>query len=223
MQQKIVLVVGSPKGSKSTSAALGKYLIEKLSQQDFRMETAYIYPSLKTEETRQRFLSVIAGADIIILAFPLYVDSPPYGVIKVMEIITDRQITPVNTGKQKLAAIINCGFPEARQNDTALAVCRKFAAESGMEWLGGLSLGGGGAIDGRPLDCIGGMARNVKKALDAAASDIAGGRPISRRALDLMARPMMPIWLYLLGGNWGWKSQARKSGVRNGINDCPHG
>lgn len=223
MEQKILLVVGSPKGLKSTSAALGQYLIDKLTQQGARTETAYIYPSLKTETGQQKFFSLIDATDIIVLAFPLYVDSPPSGVMKVMEIIKERRRTLAGTAKQKLAVIINCGFPEAHQNDTALAICRKFAAESEMEWLGGLSLGGGGAIDGRPLDSIGGMARNVKLALDASAPDIAVGNPISGRALDLMAKPMMPVWLYLLAGNRGWKSQSRKNGVSNRINDCPHG
>jgi len=52
--------------------------------------------------------------------------------------------------------------------------------------------------------------------------DIASGRSISKEAFDLMAKPMMPVWLYLLGGNWGWKYKAKKNGVSKRINECPH-
>lgn len=46
-----------------------------------------------------------------------------------------------------MVGIVNSGFPEAFHNDTALAILRRFAAETGFQWAGGLALGGGGTID----------------------------------------------------------------------------
>lgn len=218
--QHILLIVGSPKGSKSTSGVLGKHLIDKLPH--INTDIVYLYQSLKTEQNQHIFLSRVDNADIIVLAFPLYVDSPPAAVMRAMELINQRRKNVANPRKQKIMAIINCGFPEAHQNDTALAICRKFAFESEFEWLGGLTLGGGGAVDGQPLDKLGRMSRNIKKSLDMAATDIANGGSISKEAFDLMAKPMMPVWLYLLGGNWGWKCIAKKNGVIKRINECPH-
>lgn len=222
MHKQVLLVVGSPKGLKSTSAVLGHYLAGKLPGDVFNTEPLYIYHDLKKEESGQQFLAKFDNADIIILTFPLYADSPPSAVIQAMELMTGRRSSMTAPKRQSLMVIINCGFPESSQNDTALSICRKFALEAGIEWTGGLSLGGGGAIDGRPLDEIGGMARNVKRALDIAAFDIAGGRPVSEEASDLMAKPMMPVWLYLLGGNWGWRFQARKNRAGGKLNDRPY-
>ncbi len=38
------------------------------------------------------------------------------------------------------------GFLKPAKNSTAVAICRRFAFEAGIEWAGGLSLGGGGAV-----------------------------------------------------------------------------
>ncbi len=105
---------------------------------------------------------------------------------------------------------MNSGFPEASQNATALRICRRFADEARFEWAGGIALGGGEAIGGRPLAKVGGMARNVVRALDLAASELAAGRPVPEAAIRLMARPLVPTWLYLLFGRRGWRRRAAR-------------
>ena len=52
------------------------------------------------------------------------------------------------------------------------------------------------------------MVRNVVRALDLAADTMAEGRPVPAEAVALMAKPMMPAWVYTLAGNWGWKRRA---------------
>ena len=102
---------------------------------------------------------------------------------------------------QQLVAISNSGFPEAEYNLPALDICETFAEESGTEYLGGLGLGENAIIDGRPLESLGRRTKNVRAALDMAAADIAAGRPISKAAIDLMAKPMVPKWIYVRFGS----------------------
>ena len=38
------------------------------------------------------------------------------------------------------------------------------------------------------------------------------GRPVPPEAVELMAKPLMPNWIYTLFGNMGWKRQAKQYG-----------
>ncbi|MFX1520593.1 MAG: hypothetical protein ACFFCD_11815 [Promethearchaeota archaeon] len=217
-----LLLIGSPKGFKSTSNSLGTYLLDRLNERDFATEKLHIHRLIKSDKGKEDLLLAVNASDIIILAFPLYIDSLPASVIKAMEFIATRRRTMTNLKKPKFIAISNNGFPEASQNDVALDICRIFAKESDFEWVGGLACGGGGSIDGRPLEDIGGMVRNVKKALELTAAAIADRSSVPKEAVDLMAKPLVPSWLYRWFANYGWKRQAKKHGVRNRINDQPY-
>jgi hypothetical protein len=193
-----------------------------LQEAGLETEKVYIHPSLKSDEGRANLLRVVNGSDLLILAFPLYVDSPPSPVIAALELIAEHRKMSKKPKSQKLLAIANNGFPEARQNNTALAICRRFASETGIEWVGGLALGGGEAIAGKPLDEAGGMVRNVKKALDFAAAALAEGKSVPKEAEALMAKPIAPVWMYVWFGNRGWKRQAKKYDAQNKLWDRPY-
>jgi len=104
-------------------------------------------------------------------------------------------------------------FPEAGQCDTALAISRRFASEVGMKWLGGLALGQGGAIEGKPLTEAGGKARNARKALDLAADALANDLPIPEETVSLMAKPIVPRLFYNMLINRMWKKRAKRFGA----------
>ena len=123
---------------------------------------------------------------------------------------------------QRLAAIVNCGFPESSQNETALRICQQFAREAGFEWAGGLALGAGQSINGRPLADLGGMVRNIAAALDLAAGALAEGGSVLGEAVTAMASPMMPAWTYSLFGGIGWRLQARQHGAQRKLNARPY-
>ena len=182
--RRVLLLVGSPKGSGSTSEALGSYLL--------------------------------------ILATPLYADSLPSGVTRLLEIVAAKGDRRPDHGGRRFAALINCGFPEARQCDTAIAICRCFAREAGMEWAGGLALGGGESIGGRPLKEAGGVAKNARKALDLAAEALSEGRQVPGEAVSLMARPTIPAWMYTVIGDIGWRLKARRRGTGTRMKDRPY-
>ncbi len=221
-QRDVLLLVGSAKRPRSTSESLGSYLCERLGERGFETETLLIHRALKSDQGREELLAAADHAGVIVLAFPLYVDSLPYLVIKAMEVIAKHRRAGGEREKQRLLAIVNCGFPEARQNDTALAICRQFAREVGLEWAGGLALGGGEAIGGQALPKVKGMARNVIKSLDLAAAALAEGKPVPQEAAGAMAKPITPGWIYALLGGIGWKRQAKKHGAQKKLRDRPY-
>ena len=217
-----LLLVGSPKGASSTSNSLGDYLISRLEQLGLTVSKEFIYKLVRKEEGQKELLTKVEEASTIILAFPLYVDCLPAGVIKALEIIADHSKSKTNREKQRFAIIINCGFPETQHNNTAVAICKIFSREVGFEWKGALSLGMGGAIGGRSLEERGGMVRNVIKGLDLAAQALAKGEDIPNEAIELFEKKFIPITLYTKMGNLGWNQQAKKYGVRKKIKDQPY-
>jgi multimeric flavodoxin WrbA len=204
------LLVGSPKGPNSTSNSLGTYLLERLEQKGVTSEKVYISHCLSSDEKRAAMLHLIDNSDLIILVFPLYVDSLHSQAIKTLELIAEHEKDKPELSKKSFVALANSGFPEAEHNDTALAVCRIFAKQVGFTWAGGLAMGGGGMIAGQPLSEIGGRARNQTKALEIAAEALAQGVVIPERAVALMSKLGIPRWMYLWMGNRGWKSEAKR-------------
>jgi len=217
-----ILLVGSPKGGASTSEALGRYLLEGLEGRGVETGVAHVLRSLRSEEGQRDLLRSVGAAGLLILAAPLYVDSLPSGVTRMFEIFATEHSGKDRLGGKRFVALINCGFPEANHCDTAVDICRCFAREAGMEWAGGLSLGGGEAIGGKSLSEAGGVARNARKALDMAAEALAVGRPVPEEAVSLMAAQAVSTWLYTLIGDIGWRLKARRHGAGSRLRDRPY-
>ena len=220
--ENVLLLVGSPKNSSSTSAALGDYLTLRLEELGLSIEKEYIYKLIRKEEGQKKILSIVDNTDLIILAFPLYVDCLPAGVIETLELIANHRKLMNNPKKIGFVVLINCGFPEAEQNNTAIAICKIFAREVGFEWKGALSLGMGPAIEGKPVEERGGMVRNLKKGYNLAAKALAEGKIIPEEAYELVMKRFIAKSLYTKIGNLGWKRQAKKFGVREIIEAKPY-
>jgi len=106
-----LLLVGSAKRPRSTSESLGTYLVERLHERGFAVETILIYRALASEECRQTLLEAADRADLLVLASPLYVDSLPSLVIRTLELLANHRQAERSPRKQRLLAIVNCGFP----------------------------------------------------------------------------------------------------------------
>jgi len=156
----------------------------------------------------------------VVFASPLYNDSLPAPVVELLERIALRR--PTDASGPRMSAIVNCGFPEPEHVEPALAICERFAKETGFAWVGGLGITCGEALGGKPLAEVGGQARNMRAALDAAARAFAAGHPVPTEATEILSKPPMPAWLYTLGGNWGWKWRARHNGVKTPLTHRPH-
>jgi len=216
-----LLLVGSPKPGASTSESLGTYLCEELEKRGLKTQTLHVVKAVRTEEATGELHAAVDAADLVVLSFPLYVDSLPAPAIRALELIAARRIgkdaacggadaPPADEGGPAFVAICQSGFPEVEQSEIAIEICRNFAAAAGFEWAGGLILGAGGMIDGKPLRKLGGMMRSAIRALDLSADELAAGRPLPAEAVRLMAKPAIPAFGYRFMGNWGWRSQIKK-------------
>jgi NAD(P)H-dependent FMN reductase len=225
---KALLIVGSPKGKAGTSYTLGRGLLGRLEAGGMEAAETTVGAALRSSEERHRLYRAVDEADVIVVSFPLYVDQLPAPLIQTLELLADRKrgaqgATPwPGPLVQRLVAVVQCGFPESHQNAPAVAVMRQFARETGFRWAGALAMGMGGAAAGRSLEKAGGMLGNVVRALDMAAASLLAGGDVPEEAEALMAKPLMPRWLYRPAANWGFRSLLRKHGARKRAYDRPY-
>ncbi len=204
-EKRALLLVGSPRGvEKSTSGRLGCQLIEALGRRGFETEKIHIHAVVQSSDDLEKGLAAVDAADLIVLSLPLYVDSFPAPVIAFLEEVARRR---AGRGRVQFAMIIQCGFPEKGQNDTAVAIAERFAEEAGWTWLGALTLGGAQTYGG-----------TADEALGRIAEALAEGRTIPH----VYVRSVMPAWLYRLGGNVMWRRQAKKLGTVKKLGAQPY-
>jgi hypothetical protein len=221
--RRALLLVGSPRTRKSTSNSLGSYLFGQLSAQGIQTDTFYIHTTIRSKERMQEMLNVMDAADLVTLAFPLYVDALPAPVTEALERIAVHRAKSPLSHRQCFAAIANCGFPEPGHNATALAICANFARQAGFDWAGSLALGAGeGMVHGMPLQEMDGRVIPLKQALDLAAKALAQGMAIPGEARALLAKPFIPDWLYRAVGVYGWRQQAKQYGAENVLKRRPY-
>ena len=221
--RRALLVIGSPRGPKSTSSSLGSYLLSRL--QAAGMETAAIdlYPALRRSDRLEALLTAVDETDLLILAYPLYIDNLPAPDLRFLELLNEHRRDHPADHAQALAVISNCGFPEADHIDTSLAICAQFAGQAGFTWAGGLPLGGGeGIVHGVPLENGGGQTQSIRQALDLAAPALIAGEPVPDEAIRILRQPRIPAWLYRIFGDLGWRMEARKYGVLRKMRARPY-
>jgi hypothetical protein len=207
--QNALLLIGSPKPKESSSESLGAYLFEELETRGVKTQTIKLVKALHSAEATEALLAAVAASDLIVLSFPLYVDSLPAPTVLALEQIAAS--TAVGDGhRPAFVAICQSGFPEVVQNEVAVEICRNFAVAAGFEWAGGLILAAGGMVSGQPLRKIKSMMRSAVAALDLTAGALAAGEPVPDEAVALMAKPAFPRVAYRFMANWGWRSQLKK-------------
>jgi multimeric flavodoxin WrbA len=211
--RRALLLVGSPKTRKSSSNSLGSYLHEQLGAQGIATETIYLHTVVRNAQKFEALLDAVDAADLVTLAFPLYVDALPAPVTETLERIAPHRQGQASSRQPWLAAIANCGFPEAFHCDTALAICAMFAQQAGFAWAGALALGGGQMLNGVPLAEGGGQTLRIRQSLETAAAALASGQGVPEAAQALMAKPVIPHWAYRLLGGLGWLQGARGYGA----------
>jgi len=219
--RRALLIVGSPRGSASVSAAIASHLEALLTDRGLTVTTEWIHRALHEDPDLRGLAASLGEADVVALAVPLYVDSLPGPVMRAFEVLAGRRAVGA-PARPRFLAIVNCGFPEAVHTDTALAICRLWAREAGLEWIGGLGIGGGGMLEGKPLAELGGRARCVTRALVLAANAVAQGRVIPDEALRLARTLPVPAWLYRFFGEWGFRREAKKHGTRRRLGERPY-
>ena len=212
--KKALVIVGSPKAKLSASHTMGSFLAEQLNQKSIQTKMTYVATGLSSPENLNNLYAAMDDADILAFVFPLYADQLPSGLVQALEGYVQHRQNHKPPHSQSILALVNCGFPEAHQNDIAIAITKRFADLNGFGWLGGLALGQGGMVEGgKPLLNQGGRVRRIRKVLEKSAQAIANGSALPEEAINEIRKPAMPRWLYTFVGNWGFQQAAKKSGL----------
>jgi len=223
VERRALLIVGSPKTIEpSASGILGGFLLDRLRERGWETESLTLRANMNRPEGENELLAQVDRAGLVLLAFPLYVDALPYLVTKALAALVAHRAGG-SPSAQRVVGIVNSGFPETRQNAVALAICREFAAQSGFTWAGGLALGGGGVIGGRPLKDAkhsGPPVKHISEALEMTATALAEGLPVPAEAVRTIAKSPVPFlpWrrLYMWMGGKGFRKLAAQNGVGKG-------
>jgi ring-1,2-phenylacetyl-CoA epoxidase subunit PaaE len=217
-----VLLTSARAAGTSTSESLARYLAQQLQPGGAEVQFVPATAFARDADTMRRAARQLADADILVIASPLYIDTLPYLGVLALEQVRNARRRGQGRRPARLVALLNCGFPEPEQMRFALQMLREFALEAGYTYAGGLPVGGGEAIHGRPLGSTGGMTHRLRGALEAAAAALAAGRGLPEVASIAAARPFIAPPLYRLAGWWGWRNQAHAHGLRtSALRDRP--
>jgi hypothetical protein len=217
-----LLLVGSPRKHGGTSELLGGYVLGKLAEAGVRTSTLRIVKALARGDDTDRMLDAVSQTDLLLLAFPVYVDTLPAQTTRTLQLILQRRQAHPTDPAPALAALTNCGFAEGVHTRVALDVCALFARQAGLRWLGGLGMPMGGAVNEGALGQPNGMLRHQLQALDLAAACWMKGEPAPPEAAALMETQPMPGWLYRLSANMGWRQAAHNNRTEHPLNHKPY-
>jgi hypothetical protein len=219
MMKKAVLLIGSPRDGATTSGSLGEHLMKLLAAKGIETRSHVLSRSMMSEASCDEMMKGVASSDIIVLSYPMYMDSPPSNVIRWMELVRDDGLAGLE-GKTFLA-IGNCEDPDPRKLDVSIMIMRNFSDGNRMRWAGGLRMPMSCAIDGASLETAGRKGRWAMKALDIAAAALADGQTMPEEADALMSRSPMRELSYVSRTNKAWKRRAKEKGTRANLMDRP--
>lgn len=217
----MLILVGSPKKGGGVSQAVADHLGASIRSSGGEAEIVNVLGLLEEPSGIDRLISEWVSSDVVVLSFPLYVDSPPGGVIRMFELLAARK--EGLEGKRSMLAIGNCGNPDPAKLDVSVAICRNFARHMGMHWLGGLRMPMGQAWEGRSITGSGRPGRHVRKALELTSAALVGGEEVPKAAFEDMSSRLMPEFLYIMRVNRDMKRRSKASGARMRMNDRPYG
>lgn len=206
--RRATLLVGSPRPrGRSTSEALGRYLLAPLERAGVATEVLFL-GALRGPRVEGAVAPAVAASDLVVLASPVYWDALPATVTAALERLAAARGRWADRAPPRLVALVNCAFPEPSNTRTPLDICHAFADAAGLAWAGGLGLAGGEAIHGKPLEQVGSIAARPRRALDLAAGALLAEHPVPDEAIALLAAPLLPPRIYTFLGNVRWLRDA---------------
>lgn len=199
----IALISGSPKKNYNTS---GKLLEELQSFCSAEKQTVQLHWN-KTAFDDQS-MQIITDAETLVISFPLYVDGIPSHFL--------RCLNEVEAGFRDKGApksvytIINCGFYEGEQTETAMKMVENWCKRCGFTFGGGLGVGAGGmwhSIKDVP------PGHGPKKTYGKHQSELAQKIEQQAEYGCIFTTVDFPRFAYKMAGESGWKKTAKRNGI----------
>lgn len=138
--EKMIIVNGSPRAAVSNSKKLIE-VFKNINSKKFNI-TEFV-----CRRDNDKICVEFENTDNVLFVFPLYTDGVPSILLQLFKDIEKAE----TKNKPKINVIINCGFMEPFQNDTAVDIVKIFSEQCGFEFGSVLCIGSGEAIMGTPF------------------------------------------------------------------------
>ena len=209
---KICIINGSPKESKSTSELLIGYLMPFIKGNEI-----ITYNVCKTDFSKTQF-SQIQSSEVLIFAFPLYIDSINSLLLRFLIELQKREFRNKNIN---VYSIINNGFYEGRQNHVAADIMKNWCKAAGLIYGQTLGVGAGEMLPFLKDIPLGyGPNKNIGIALQKLSQNILS----LNQGEDLFIAPNWPRFLWKIQASLCfWYPRAKKNGLkRKELKDKAH-
>ena len=200
---KICIINGSPKESKSTSELLIGYLMPFIKGNEI-----ITYNVCKTDFSKTQF-SQIQSSEVLIFAFPLYIDSINSLLLRFLIELQKREFRNKNIN---VYCIINNGFYEGRQNHVAADIMKNWCKAAGLIYGQTLGVGAGEMLPFLKDIPLGyGPNKNIGIALQKLSQNILS----LNQGEDLFIAPNWPRFLWKIQASLCfWYPRAKKNGLK---------
>ncbi|MDF2890534.1 MAG: hypothetical protein K0R80_901 [Clostridia bacterium] len=202
---KIAFINGSPKVKNSTSEYILKTLKPLLPKEYELIEYHFRTSHLSNHDMEQ-----MAECNVLVFAFPLYVDGIPSHLIHCLYEL-EMFFNTKSEKKIVVYSLVNCGFYEGHQNVIALEIMKNWCVKAKLNWGQGLGIGGGGML---PMLAGVPEGQGPKKNLSMALKTIAGSISAAATADNIFVSPNFPRFAYKLGAEMGWRQQGKANGLK---------
>lgn len=201
---KICIINGSPKAGENTSELLIRALASK-----FRKTDEVKLHRVASKDFGEALYRDIAESGALVFAFPLYVDSIPSHLLRLLNDLKEKGGL---SAKTRVYCILNNGFFEGTQNRIAAEQMKNWCAASGLKWGQALGVGAGEMLPFLKEIPLGhGPYKNLDSALDIFAENLLN----RRTGEDLFLSPKFPRALWRLQASRSvWLPRARKNGLK---------
>ena len=136
---KILILNGSPRAPRSNSRQYAAIFAQACRQETELFSVGQCHPF---EVSR-----ALETCSDLLLVFPLYADGLP---VTLMGFLQGLEADPPHH-RPVVSVLVNCGFLEPEQNDTALQILRRFCQKNGYPFGSVLKIGSGEAILATPF------------------------------------------------------------------------
>jgi hypothetical protein len=141
--KKICLLNGSLRGKDSSSLRFLDRVSSDMGSGDFHVDRITV-PVGVNGDCSTEALAVMADADALVVAFPLFYYTLPGALTRLLEDFEHyTQNGGSRNGRMKVYAIVNCGFPEPRINQEAVRVVKNFCARLALIYGFSIAVGSG--------------------------------------------------------------------------------
>lgn len=155
------------------------------------------------------FASRLQMADALVIGAPLYVDGLPAQAVKLLELVLENH--KGEFPNLPVYVVSNLGFYEAGQIKNLLAIVENWCMRMGMNYGGGLAIGGGPmvrAVEKMPLKNF--LLKDVADGFEKLAGAIASGN----RMENYYTKTRIPRGLYLKAAHMTFDQTAKANGLK---------